>query len=144
MLYMFTYIWLLECAPKTPWCDWKSGSHPVSTGLLPVVWEACKCCNCNWRPVEACVTETDGPVALVAVWSGPQLYSGLSDQTWKHYMAEVEKLQQQDITLKTYATLKERMECNLKSFESRFSKVCANDTKADSPANSHWCGFTQW
>ena len=53
------------------------------------------------------------------------------------YMADVEKLEQQDITLKTYATLKERMECNLKLFESRFLKVCANDAKADSPADSH-------
>ena len=38
-------------------------------------------------------------------------------------MAEVEKLEQQDVTLKTYATLKERMERNLESFERRFSEI---------------------
>ncbi|KAF8234240.1 hypothetical protein L208DRAFT_1394400, partial [Tricholoma matsutake] len=41
-------------------------------------------------------------------------------------MAKVEKLEQQDITLKTYATLKERMEHNLKSFKSRFSEIPAD------------------
>ena len=57
-------------------------------------------------------------------------------------MAEVEKLEQQDITLKTYVTLKERMERNLISFESRFAEIQirpsqeTNDTIADSPANS--------
>ncbi|KAF8238305.1 hypothetical protein L208DRAFT_1387778 [Tricholoma matsutake] len=60
-------------------------------------------------------------------------------------MTKVEKLEQQDITLKTYATLNERMEHNLKSFESRFSEIpirpsshdSANDTMADPPADSH-------
>lgn len=66
-----------------------------------------------------------------------QLGTSYKDASHRLYMAEVEKLEQQDITLKTYATLKETMECNLKSFESRFSKVRANDNKADSPADSH-------
>jgi hypothetical protein len=58
------------------------------------------------------------------------------------YMAEIEKLEQQNIILKTYVTLKERMECNLKSFESRFTGIPirpfqkTNDIIADSPANS--------
>ena len=66
-----------------------------------------------------------------------QLGTLYKDASHRLYMAEVEKLEQQDITLKTYATLKERMECNLKSFENRFSKVYANDAKANSPADSH-------
>ncbi|KAF8239886.1 hypothetical protein L208DRAFT_1385506 [Tricholoma matsutake] len=60
-------------------------------------------------------------------------------------MAKVEKLKEQDITLKTYATLKERMKHNLKSFKSRFSEIpikpsshdSANDTMADPPADFH-------
>jgi hypothetical protein len=59
-------------------------------------------------------------------------------------MAEVKKLKQQDITLKTYATLKERIEHNLKSFESRFSGIIRpsshdgpSNTIANPPADSH-------
>ena len=76
---------------------------------------------------------------------------GMSYKDASHclYMAEVEKLELQDITLKTYATLKERMEHNLKSFESRFLEIpirpvlhkSANDTMPNPPANSHWCGI---
>ena len=54
-------------------------------------------------------------------------------------MAEVEKLEQQDITLKTYATLKERVENKLKSFEMRLSEITPSshsDTVADPPADS--------
>ena len=74
-----------------------------------------------------------------------QLGTSYKDTSHCLYMAEVEKLEQQDITLKTYATLKERMEYNLNSFESRLLQIpirplsheSANDTMADPPANSH-------
>lgn len=73
-----------------------------------------------------------------------QLGTSYKDASHRLYMAEVEKLEQQDITLKTYATLKKRMELNLQSFESRFSKIpirpashkSPNDTGADPPADS--------
>ena len=54
-------------------------------------------------------------------------------------MAKVEKLKQQDITLKTYATLKERVENKLESLEMRFSEIMLSshsDTIADPPADS--------
>jgi hypothetical protein len=71
-----------------------------------------------------------------------QLGTSYKDASHHLYIAEVEKLEQQDITLKTYATLKERVECNMKSFESRFAGIPirpsqeTNDTIADPPANS--------
>jgi hypothetical protein len=73
-----------------------------------------------------------------------QLGTSYKDASHRLYMAEVEKLEQQDITLKTYATLKKRMELNLQSFESRFSKIpirpashkSPNDTRAEPPADS--------
>jgi hypothetical protein len=52
-----------------------------------------------------------------------QLGTSYKDASHRLYMAEVEKLEQQDVTLKTYATLKERMERNLESFERRFSEI---------------------
>jgi hypothetical protein len=74
-----------------------------------------------------------------------QLGTSYKDASHHLYMAEVEKLEQQDITLKTYATLKERVEHNLKSFESRFSAIPirpsshenTNHTVANPLANSH-------
>ncbi|KAF8226058.1 hypothetical protein L208DRAFT_1303823 [Tricholoma matsutake] len=51
------------------------------------------------------------------------LGTSYKDASHRLYMAEVEKLEQQDVTSKTYATLKERMEYNLKSFECRFSDI---------------------
>ena len=73
-----------------------------------------------------------------------QLGMSYKDASHRLYMTEVEKLSQQDITLKTYATLKKRMELNLQSFESRFSEIpvrpathkSPNDTMADPPADS--------
>jgi hypothetical protein len=52
-----------------------------------------------------------------------QLGTSYKDASHRLYMAEVEKLEQQDLTLKSYATLKERMEYNLESFERRFSEI---------------------
>jgi hypothetical protein len=73
------------------------------------------------------------------------LGTSYKDASHRLYMAEVEKLEQQDITLKTYVTLKERIRSNLNSFESRFSKIpvipssheSADDTMADPPADSN-------
>jgi hypothetical protein len=73
------------------------------------------------------------------------LGTSYKDASHRLYMAEVEKLEQQDITLKTYATLKERIRSNLKTFESRFLKIpvipssheSADDTMADPPADSY-------
>jgi len=68
-----------------------------------------------------------------------QLGTSYKDASHRLYMAEVEKLKQQDITLKTYATLKERMEHNLKSFENRFSDIItpsSSNTIANPPADS--------
>jgi hypothetical protein len=71
-----------------------------------------------------------------------QLGTSYKDASHRLYMAEVEKLEQQDITLKTYATLKKRMERNLRSFESRFAGIPirpsheTSDTIADPPADS--------
>ena len=72
---------------------------------------------------------------------------GISYKDASHclYMAEVEKLEQQDVTLKTCATMKERMKCSLESFKYRFSEIpirlssheSDNDTMANPPANSH-------
>jgi hypothetical protein len=66
-----------------------------------------------------------------------QLGTSYKDATHRLYMAEVEKLEQQDITLKTYATLKERVENKLISFERRFSEITPSshsDITADPPA----------
>jgi hypothetical protein len=52
-----------------------------------------------------------------------QLGISYKDASHHLYLAEVEKLKQQDIVLKTYATLKERVEDNLKLFESRFADI---------------------
>ena len=49
-----------------------------------------------------------------------QLGTSYKDASHRLYMAEVEKLEQQDVTLKTFATVKERMESNLQSFQCRF------------------------
>jgi hypothetical protein len=68
-----------------------------------------------------------------------QLGTSYKDASHRLYMAEVEKLEQQDITLKTYATLKERVENKLKSFEMRLSEITPSshsDTVADPPADS--------
>ncbi|KAF8232073.1 hypothetical protein L208DRAFT_1274042, partial [Tricholoma matsutake] len=68
-----------------------------------------------------------------------QLGTSYKDASHCLYMAEVEKLEQQDITLKTYATLKERVENKLKSFERRFSEIMPSshsDAMANPPADS--------
>ena len=68
-----------------------------------------------------------------------QLGTSYKDASHRLYMAEVEKLEQQDITLKTYATLKERVENKLESFEMRLSEITPSshsDTIADPPADS--------
>ncbi|KAF8221896.1 hypothetical protein L208DRAFT_1325564, partial [Tricholoma matsutake] len=56
------------------------------------------------------------------------------------YMAEVETLEQQDIMLCTYATLKKRMECNMKSFKQRLSNIPLRSLSPDEnmadPVNS--------
>jgi predicted Co/Zn/Cd cation transporter (cation efflux family) len=71
-----------------------------------------------------------------------QLGTSYKNASHSLYMAKVGNLEQQNITLKTYVTLKERMECNMKSFESRFAGIPirpsqeTNDTIADPPANS--------
>ncbi|KAF8237584.1 hypothetical protein L208DRAFT_1246651 [Tricholoma matsutake] len=52
-----------------------------------------------------------------------QLGTLYKDASHYLYMAKVEKLEQQDITWKTYATLKARVEQNLKSFGSWFSEI---------------------
>ena len=54
-----------------------------------------------------------------------QNHLGTSYKDTSHhlYMAKVEKLKQQDMTLKTYATLKERMEYGQTSFESRLAQI---------------------
>jgi len=74
-----------------------------------------------------------------------QLGTSYKDASHRLYMAEVEKLEQQDVTLKTYATMKERMKCSLESFKHRFSEIpirplsheSDNDTMANPPADSH-------
>ena len=56
------------------------------------------------------------------------------------YMAEVETLEQQDIMLHTYVTLKKRMEWDMKSFEWRLSNIplrsSSHDENMADPANS--------
>jgi hypothetical protein len=54
-----------------------------------------------------------------------QLGMSYKDASHRLYLAEVEKLEQQDITLKTYVTLKERMEDRLESFENTFEVIMA-------------------
>ncbi|KAF8233454.1 hypothetical protein L208DRAFT_1266540, partial [Tricholoma matsutake] len=69
------------------------------------------------------------------------LGTSYKDANHRLYMTKVEKLEQQDVTLKTYVTLKERMEYNLKSFECRFSDIpirsLSHDNNMTNPADSH-------
>jgi len=68
------------------------------------------------------------------------------DASHRLYLAEVEKLEQQDITLKTYATLKERLEDNLESFERRFADIMVRTPYHECSkaiADSQRCGITQ-
>ena len=61
------------------------------------------------------------------------------------YLAEVEKLEQQDITLKTYVTLKKRLEDNLESFEWRFADIMARTPyheHSKAVSDSWRCGIT--
>jgi hypothetical protein len=68
------------------------------------------------------------------------LGTSYKDASHRLYMAEVETLEQQDITLRTYATLKERMECDMKSFERRLSNIplrsSSHDDNMADPADS--------
>jgi hypothetical protein len=68
------------------------------------------------------------------------LGTSYKDAGHRLYMAEIEKLEQQDVTLRTYATLKERIEYNLKSFERRFSDIpfrsSSHDDNMADPAHS--------
>jgi putative IMPACT (imprinted ancient) family translation regulator len=73
------------------------------------------------------------------------LGTSYKDASHHLYMAEVEKLQQQDVTLKTYGNLKERMEHNLTAFKYRFSEISITlscresdkDTMGDPHTYSH-------
>jgi hypothetical protein len=51
------------------------------------------------------------------------LGTSYKDASHRLYMTEVEKLEQQAINLKTYSTLKERMEYGRTSFESRLAQI---------------------
>jgi hypothetical protein len=68
------------------------------------------------------------------------LGTSYKDASHRLYMAEVEKLEQQDIMLHTYATLKKRMECDMKSFEWRLSNIplrsSSHDKNMADPADS--------
>jgi hypothetical protein len=74
-----------------------------------------------------------------------QLGTSYKDASHRLYMAKVKKLEQQDVTLKTFATVKERMESNLQSFQHRFLEIpirpasheCDSDAMADPPTDSH-------
>jgi hypothetical protein len=60
------------------------------------------------------------------------------------YLAEVEKFEQQDITLKTYVTLKERVKDKLKLFESRFTDIMVKTPSYKcTEAIADKCGITQ-
>ena len=52
-----------------------------------------------------------------------QLGTSYKDAVQWLYMAEVEKLQQQDLNVKMFATLKNRMENSLNLFESRVAEI---------------------
>ena len=52
-----------------------------------------------------------------------QLGISYKDASHRLYMAEVEKLEQQELTLKRLASLKERMEKSLSLFESRVADI---------------------
>jgi predicted Co/Zn/Cd cation transporter (cation efflux family) len=72
-----------------------------------------------------------------------QLGTSYKDASHQLYLAEVEKLEQQDITLKTYTNLKERMEDKLESFENRFKAIMARmpyDKHMAADADFQECG----
>ena len=52
-----------------------------------------------------------------------QLGISYKDASHRLYMAEVEKLEQQELTLKRLASLKERMEKSLSLFKSRVAEI---------------------
>ena len=52
-----------------------------------------------------------------------QLGTSSKDAVQRLYMAEVDKLQQQDLNVNMFATLKNRMENSLNLFESRVAEI---------------------
>ncbi|KAF8223172.1 hypothetical protein L208DRAFT_1318284, partial [Tricholoma matsutake] len=68
------------------------------------------------------------------------LGTSYKDASHRLYMAEVETLEQQDIMLCTYVTLKKRMECDMKSFKQRLSNIPLRSSSPDKnmadPVNS--------